>query len=398
MGRAGDRGRMSDAGNESLIHNIREEIRQKGRITFTRFMEMALYDPEEGYYTFSGERIGLGGDYYTSPDVHPIFGRLLAKQIRQMETLLPGPEPFTILEMGAGKGLLGRDLLVGLKAIAPETWKRFRYVVIERSPAMAAKQKALLASSGLSASVRWVLSLEEILNEGPLVGCALSNELVDAFPVHRVVATKDGLEEIYVGWREDRFIETRDLPSTPDLAAYFDRLNIRLAEGQQAEVNLDAARWIRDVGKALDRGFVVTIDYGHPASELFASHRKKGSLLCYYRHTVNDDPYARIGEQDITAHVDFTELARAGAEVGLSVTGFTNQLNFLMSLGIAQEMERADPESPEMLSVKRLLARESMGGVFKVLIQHKGLTPPRLEGLAFRPYFKDILAVGSNSI
>jgi SAM-dependent MidA family methyltransferase len=215
---------------------------------------------------------------------------------------------------------------------------------------------------------------------------------VDAFPVHRVVATKDGLDEIYVDVDGDRFVETREVPSTPDLEAYFKRLKIRLAEGQRAEVNLEAARWIREVGKALDLGFVITIDYGYPASELFAPHRKKGSLLCYYRHTVNDDPYARIGEQDITAHVDFTGLARAGAEAGLSVTGFTNQLNFLMSLGIAREMERFDPESPEMLSVKRLLARESMGGVFKVLIQHKGLTPPPLEGLTFRPYFNDVLA------
>jgi SAM-dependent MidA family methyltransferase len=383
---------MSDAGNAPLIHKIQEEIRQKGRMTFARFMEMALYDPEEGYYTSSAERIGLGGDYYTSPDVHPIFGRLLATQIRQMETLLPGPEPFTILEMGAGKGLLARDILAGLKAVAPEGLKRFRYAVVERSPAMAARQKALLDSSGLSSSVRWISGLDEVLAEGRLVGCVLSNELVDAFPVHRVVATREGLYEIYVGWSEGRFVETRDLPSTPDLAAYFDRLKIRLAEGQQAEVNLEAARWIRDVGKVLDRGFVITIDYGHPASELFAPHRKKGSLLCYYRHTVNDDPYARIGEQDITAHVDFTGLARAGAEVGLTLTGFTNQLNFLMSLGIAQEMERFDPESPETLSVKRLLARESMGGVFKVLIQHKGLTPPLLEGLTFRPYFKDVLA------
>ncbi|HTN44378.1 MAG TPA: SAM-dependent methyltransferase [Nitrospiria bacterium] len=383
---------MPDEGRAPLIHKIQEEIRQKGRMTFARFMERALYDPEEGYYTSSGERIGLGGDYYTSPEVHPIFGRLLAKQIRQMETLLPGPGPFTILEMGAGKGLLARDILAGLKTDAPEDFRRFRYAVIERSPAMAARQKALLAFSDLASPVRWYSDIEEVQAGGSLVGCVLSNELVDAFPVHRVVATKDGLDEIYVDVDGDRFVETREVPSTPDLEAYFKRLKIRLAEGQRAEVNLEAARWIREVGKALDLGFVITIDYGYPASELFAPHRKKGSLLCYYRHTVNDDPYARIGEQDITAHVDFTGLARAGAEAGLSVTGFTNQLNFLMSLGIAREMERFDPESPEMLSVKRLLARESMGGVFKVLIQHKGLTPPPLEGLTFRPYFNDVLA------
>jgi len=216
---------------------------------------------------------------------------------------------------------------------------------------------------------------------------------VDAFPVHRVVGTKKGLDEIYVDLDHDRFVDSAGPASTPELAAYFDALKIRLSEGQRAEVNLEAGRWVREVGRAMDQGFVMTIDYGHPASDLFASHRKKGSLLCYYRHTVNEDPYSRIGEQDITAHVDFTRLAQAGAEAGWSVTGFTNQLNFLMSLGIVRETERLDPEGPEMLSVKRLLARESMGGVFKVLIQHKGLTPPPIEGLAFRPYFKDVLSV-----
>jgi SAM-dependent MidA family methyltransferase len=382
---------MSEAGKPFLIKKIREEIRAKGRMTFARFMEIALYNPDDGYYLAAGERIGLGGDYYTSPDVHPIFGRLLARQIIQMETMLPRRKPFTILEMGAGKGLLCRDILAGLKDYSPEDFKRFRYAVIERSPAMVAKQKELLASSGFEKSVTWFSGLDEAAADGPLIGCVLSNELVDAFPVHRVVGTKEGLDEIYLDVDGDRFVDSSGPASTPDLAAYFDGLKIRLSEGQRAEVNLEAGRWIREVGIAMDRGFVITIDYGHPASELFAPHRKKGSLLCYYRHTVNEDPCSRIGEQDITSHVDFTRLALAGAEAGLSVTGFTNQLNFLMSLGIAQEMERFDPESPEMLSVKRLLARESMGGVFKVLIQHKGLAPPPLEGLAFRPYFKDVL-------
>ncbi|HUK55925.1 MAG TPA: SAM-dependent methyltransferase [Nitrospiria bacterium] len=384
---------MPDEGRASLARKIREEIRRKGRMTFARFMEIALYDPDEGYYIAAAERIGLGGDYYTSPDVHPVFGRLLAKQIRQMETLVPGPDPFTILEMGAGKGLLCRDILGGLKRDTPERFDRYRYAVIERSPAMVVKQKALLRDAGLTGSVVWVSSLEDAAAEGSLRGCVLSNELVDAFPVHRVVGTREGLDEIYVGLMDDRLVDTADLPSTPDLPAYFDGLKVRLTEGQRAEVNLEAARWIRAVGRTLDRGFVVTIDYGYPASELFAAHRKKGSLLCYYRHTVNDDPYGRIGRQDITSHVDFTQLARAGAESGLSVTGFTNQLNFLMSLGIAQEMEKSDPESPEIQSVKRLLARESMGGVFKILVQHKGLAPPPLEGLSFRPYFKDVLTV-----
>ena len=386
---------MLEPGKPKLIQKIKDEIRQKGRMTFARFMEIALYDPEDGYYTASADRIGLGGDYYTSPDVHPIFGRLLAKQIRQMASMLPQDRPFMILEMGAGKGLLCRDILTALKDESQENLKRFRYIVIERSPAMVAQQKELLRSAGLADRVVWFSGFNEAAADGPLIGCVLSNEFVDALPVHRVIGTKTGLDEIYVDLKDDRFVESADDPSTPELAAYFDGLKIHLSEGQRAEVNLEAAHWMREVGRSLGRGFVITIDYGHAAPELFAPHRKKGSLLCYFRHTVHEDPYARVGEQDITAHVDFTRLAQAGAEAGLSVTGFTNQLNFLMGLGIAQEMERFDPESPEILSAKRLLARESMGGVFKVLIQHKDLMPSPLEGLSFRPYFKDVLVHGS---
>jgi len=355
-------------------------------------MEIALYDPDHGYYSASAEQIGLGGDYYTGPDVHPVFGRMIARQILQMKEVIPHRGPFTILEMGAGKGLLCRDILAGLATIAPEEMDDFQYGVIERSPAMVAKQKALVGFANGARPVAWFSDLAAAAAEGPLTGCVLSNELVDAFPVHRLIGTEAGPHEIYVDCREDRFVDSIDLPSAPELATYFEELNIRLAAGQRAEVNLESSRWIRDVGRALDRGFVVTIDYGYPAAELFARHRQKGSLLCYHRHTVNEDPYSRVGEQDITAHVDFTRLVRSGAESGLALTGFTNQLNFLMGLGIAQEMERFDPESPEILSVKRLLARESMGGVFKILIQHKGFAPPLLEGLTFRPYFNDVLA------
>ena len=376
---------------KGLTRKIRDEIGAKGKITFARFMEMALYDPEEGYYSSSAERIGLDGDFYTSPDVHSVFGRMVAKQIRQMVFLLPPDKPFTLLEMGAGKGFLCRDVLAGLAKTSPEALARVRYRIIERSPAMVARQKELLRSAGFLDTVEWAGSLDAILSDGPLTGCVLSNELVDSFPVHRVIGTGTGLAEIYVEDAGDRFVETIGRPSTPELEAYLKEDTIKLAEGQRAEINLEAVRWMGEVASALARGFMITVDYGHTAAELYGAHRKKGSLLCYYRHTVNEDPYSRIGEQDITSHVDFTALARAGARAGLAVTGLTNQLNFLMSLGIAQEMEGQDPESPDILSVKRLLARESMGGVFKVLIQHKGLTPPPLEGLNFQPYFQNVL-------
>ncbi len=385
---------MSDAGHPGLIRKIRDEIERKGPIPFARFMEMALYDPEGGYYTTGGDRIGLGGDYYTSPDVHPIFGRLLAKQMREMAGSLDRAGPLTILEMGAGKGLLGRDILAALRENFPGDFKRWRYGVIERSPAMVGRQRELLGSAGLLDSARWYGSLKELRSEGPLRGVVLSNELLDAFPVHRVIGRNGRVEEYYVDWKGDRFIEVPDRPSTPEIEQYLTSVKVDLSEGQRAELNLEAASWMREVAGLLDRGFVITIDYGHPASELFAPHRMKGSLLCYYRHTVNEDPFSRVGEQDITAHVDFTRLAQAGLAEGLEPTGFTNQLNFLMGLGVAQEMERLDPTSRELAAAKRLLARESMGGVFKVLIQQKGIKGPlALEGLSFRPFFNDALGL-----
>lgn len=383
---------MSETGRPRLLEKIRDEIRRKGPISFARFMELALYDPEDGYYSASADRIGLEGDYYTSPDVHPLFGRMLGRQMAQMRALLPENEPFTLLEAGAGKGLLCRDLLTALRGWQGEGARDIRYRVVERSGAMVFKQKELLRSAGLAEQVDWFPGLGEAGADGPFTGCILSNELVDALPVHRVGMTQEGLSEFFVDWKENRLVELAGPPSTPELQDYFDRSGLRLSPGQRAEVGLEAERWMRKAGSILGRGFVITIDYGHPASELFGPHRKKGSLLCYHRHTVNDNPFARVGEQDITAHVDFTALGRAGAEAGLSVTGFTNQLNFLMGLGIAEETEKMDPEGPDFLSAKRLLARESMGGVFKVLIQHKGLAvSPNLDGLAFRPFRMDPL-------
>ena len=382
---------MSELGKPALVQKILKEIQKKGKITFARFMEMALYDPEEGYYTNALDPIGWWGDYYTSPEVHPLFGRLIAKQLIQMLHTVAERGPMAIIELGAGKGLLARDVLEGLKQQDPALFGRLRYIIVERSQSMVARQQATLAQKGFDKKVVRYVGLDRLQTEGGAVGCVLSNELVDAFPVHRVVMTEEGLKEIYVGAGKDRIVEAVDEPSTDALCSYFDRLKIKLAPGQQAEVNLEALRWIKEVGKTLKKGYVITFDYGHSAADLYAPHRKKGSLLCYHRHTVNENPYIRIGEQDITAHVDFTGLGQAGQEEGLAVTGFTNQQNFLMGLGIAQEMEGLDPDSPAFGAMKRLISHEGMGRTFKVLIQHKGLHPPPLEGLRFRPYFRDAL-------
>jgi len=209
--------------------------------------------------------------------------------------------------------------------------------------------------------------------------------------VHRVVKRPLGLREIFVGWDGSRFVEIEAPPCSSALEAYFARLGISLEAGQEAEVNLEALEWMRQAGACLRRGLVVTIDYGHAAADLFAPARKTGTLLGYYRHTVSDSPYVRVGQQDLTAHVDFTSLALAGQDVGLEVTGFTNQLHFLIGLGIESAFAGLDPESPQVAAMRELLRPDGMGTTYKVLIQHKGMRPPQLDGLRTRPFFRDVL-------
>ena len=380
-----------DLGHPGLVEKLVACIERDGPISFAAFMEAALYDPEFGYYMTAGPRIGLEGDYYTSLDVHPIFAELVGRQIAQAaEAIVPSGE-FTIVEMGAGKGLLAKHLLNAYRRDKPDFLARLRYLLVERSPAMVETQKQrLLELTDAGVNIAWVPDLDAVSADS-ITGVFLSNELVDAFPVHRLVKRPLGLREIFVGWDGSRFIEIEAPPFSPDLEAYFARIGISLEVGQQAEVNLQALEWMRQVGTRLRRGLVVTIDYGHAAADLFAPARKTGTLLGYYRHTVSDSPYVHVGLQDLTAHVDFTSLALAGQDMGLEVTGFTNQLHFLIGLGIESTFADLDPESPQSAAMRELLRPDGMGTTYKILIQHKGMSAPQLDGLRSRPYFLDAL-------
>jgi SAM-dependent MidA family methyltransferase len=219
-------------------------------------------------------------------------------------------------------------------------------------------------------------------------GCFLSNELVDAFPVHQVVLDNQALKEIHLTQRNGQFEEQWQEPSDPRILDYFRSMDITLQEGQRAEVNLKALDWIEKVARCLKKGFVLTIDYGYRAEELYAPYRLNGSLLCYDRHQTSENPYERLGEQDITSHVNFTGLIQKGEEVGLRFTGLVPQYHFLIGLGIFQEMEALEKERSEIeamqlrLSLKHLIEPEmGMGEVFKVLIQHKGIGLSQLDGL-----------------
>jgi SAM-dependent MidA family methyltransferase len=384
-----------ELGHPELVQKLITRIEAEGPMTFVDFMETALYDPEFGYYNLQG-RIGADGDYWTSPEVHRIFADLIGRQIAQAAEEIAPAGPFAIVEMGAGKGTFAGHLLKAFQRSHPALLQRLQYLIIERSAAMVKRQQEHLDSLlQAGVSIRWVPDLAA-LPASSITGVIFSNELVDAFPVHRIVKRQMGLREIFVGWsRSQGFTEIEAPPVSPALEHYFTRLGIRLEEGQRAEVNLQAMDWMRQVAACLSRGIVLTIDYGHTASDLFAPARKGGTLLCYYRATVCDNPYIRIGQQDMTAHVDFTTLALTGEEAGLAVTGFTNQLHFLMGLGINLAFDGIDPESTDSAHMRQLLRPDGMGGTFKVLVQHKGMPAPTLDGFQSRPFFVDALCSGA---
>jgi SAM-dependent MidA family methyltransferase len=373
---------VREAVSQMLHQIISDEIREKGVLTFARFMEFCLYHPQYGYYASGRALRGREGDYYTSPTVHPVFGALLGKQMAQMWRIL-GEGAFDIVEMGGGEGYLCLDILDYLQRHEPQFYASLRYRMVEISPVYIEKQKGLLSSH--RAKVTWD-SFEDV-GSMKVEGCFLSNELVDAFPVHRVVVEGEKLKEIYVDLDNGKFREVLANPSTPELEAYFKQMGITLVEGQRAEVNIEAFRWLHNVSQGLARGFVVTIDYGYPAQELFSPHRRDGTFMCYRGHRVRSDPYSHLGVQDMTSHVDFTALIRWGEGCGLEFSGVVPQYRFLLALGILEEAARLDDgkgsweDMEERLSLKNLILPGGMGETFKVLIQYKGIESPQLDGL-----------------
>jgi SAM-dependent MidA family methyltransferase len=368
--------------SEMLHQIIADEIREKGPLTFVRFMEICLYHPQYGYYSSGKACRGREGDYYTSPTVHPVFGALLGKQMAQMWRIL-GTNPFEIVEMGGGEGYLCLDVLDYLQRHQPQFYDLLRYRMVEISPVCIEKQQGLLSLH--RAKITWdsVADLGAIKVEG----CFLSNELVDAFPVHRVVVEGGQLREIYVDMDKGEIREVLNDPSTPEIEAYFKHVGITLTEGQRTEVNLEAFRWLHGVSQGLERGFVITIDYGYPAQELFSPHRTDGTFMCYRGHRTLSDPYSHLGLQDMTSHVDFTSLIHWGEGCGLELTGVIPQYRFLLALGILEEAARVGEGKGswevmnERLTLKNLILPGGMGEIFKVLIQHKGIERPQLEGL-----------------
>jgi SAM-dependent MidA family methyltransferase len=365
-----------------------ETIRRSGPITFAEYMALCLYHPEFGYYRQERERTGVAGDYFTSPDLHPIFARLVARQGVEMWEALGRPAPFTWVEMGPGRGWFARDFLRWLKTAQPDLVGTLDYVAIEPGPQQRLRLSERLTEDGLESKVRLLSSLEEL---EPRTGCFFSNELVDSFPVSVVTRAGGHLKEVYVAAEGEALREVPGPISDSAVAAAVARYASGLGEGQRVEVNLRAVEWMRSVAERLVRGFVVTVDYGDLAARLYTPERPRGTLMTYRGHVAAEDFYHAPGEQDLTAHVNFSALMDAGKEAGLEFTGFTTQERFLMALGEGNEFadlyDSGQNEREKLqarLKLKRLIHPEGMGTIFKVLIQHRAVAAPQLTGLKFQ--------------
>jgi len=372
---------------EELKRLIISEINLKGPITFSQFMELCLYHPIYGYYQSNRIKVGKNGDFFTSPCVHPLFGGLVAKQLSQMAEFLEG-ETFDILEIGCGNGFLASDILDWCKQKRAQFYKTIKYYLLEANPKFLNYQKERLLEHEKEGKL-FYLDQEDFKNARLRIqGCIISNELIDSFPVHRVILHNGILKEAYVNQKNGKLIEQWGKISDIRIYEYLNSMGINLQEAQMIEVNLKAIQWIEEVSRCLKKGFVITIDYGYLSQELFDVSRASGTLLCYYRHNISDNFFKKLGKQDITSHVNFTALIKKGEEVGLSFTGLVPQFQFLISLGLLQQLESLekglDPiEALKLrLTLKHLIEPDiGMGEVFKVLIQHKGIEKPNLDGL-----------------
>ncbi len=357
-----------------LAELLAERIRRDGPLPFADYMRECLYHPVHGYY--SKAESTRFADYYTSVDVHPVFGRLLARQFAEMWEHLGCPAEFMLVEVGAGAGRLAGSILDFCEVQLTSFYQALHYIAVERS---AARCEQAARNSQRHTGAGHFTSSIEIPARIPS-GCLFSNEWIDALPVHRVVVDGGVLKEIFVNFSDGQFVNNLAPLSTCAIREYFATQGVNLHEGQHAEVCLEACGWITAVGRRLERGFVLTIDYGHSAADLFDDHHMRGTLLAYRNHRATEEYYSWPGEVDLTAHVNFTALELWGRRVGLETAGLTSQTAFLLALGQANEFadlyDDGQIEAERLrgrLQLKTLIHPEGMGERFQVLIQQKGM-------------------------
>jgi SAM-dependent MidA family methyltransferase len=371
----------------AVDQEIRALIHQHGRITFAQFMQTCLYSPHGGFYAARGT--SLNTHFGTSPTSHPAFGALIARQLEQMWHLLGDPPVFHVIEVGSGDGTLAQAVVQACGRMAPQLAQVLYYVASDYQPCWPPSPVHPFAwdngpGAGMSASRQdALLGVQCVKTDGlrafrQVVGCILCNELIDNFPVHRFAIQGGRVKEVFVTSVGGQLTEVLDEPSSPRLAERLISLGLSLPEGYRGEVNLALEDWTCQLASALDRGFILTIDYGQLATDLYSPQNHQGTLVCYHRHAVSRDPYQHIGHQDITCQVDFTSLMRLGERHGLATVGYTLQRQFLTNLGFSAWLEALQTQG--LSAARTALSRMAMlalvdpqeYGDFKVLAQAKG--------------------------
>ncbi len=368
----------AEDGSTELADRIARAIRRDGPMTFRTFMQRALYEPGQGYYARPHTAWAEDGDFVTAPQVDAAFGVAVSGLASECDARLGHPSRFDLVEFGGGDGALLRDTCDAIERTAPALYERLRAYSIEQGGAAREQQRRTLARH--APRVEW-LEDSSALEPASLQGLVISNELLDALPVHRVVGSAGGPRELYVENDGDGFVERPGELSDPGLRRYMDDNGISLDEGQVAEICLAVTPWITAVARILRRGFVLTVDYGAETSSLYGAGRPEGSLVCQYRYQLSASPFERIGRQDITAHVDLGNLRRAGEEVGLAEIGTLSLAAFLVGFGAAADAALpADGDAPSgdkmrrHLGLRHLLFTE-IGDAHRAVLQAKDAEP-----------------------
>ena len=367
---------------------IADRIRTSGPISFAEFMDLSLYHPELGYYARAAQKTGRAGDFFTSVDVGPIFGELLAKQFAEMWRLLSPtaqgrrPKVFDLVEAGAGSGRLARDILDAARARDPDFYSTIRLSLVEASATARVAQAETLGPHAALLSHSSAALPEEIH------GVIYANELLDALPTHVVVMTEAGLREVFIdihasrdSAQAPRFVERLEELSTPRIAEYLARAGAEMHGGWRAEVNLRAQDWTKRAAASLRHGFMVLIDYGHDERELYNASHSAGTLTSYKQHSHLADFLQTPGETDLTAHVDLSAVTRTAEQSGLDVVARLDQTYFMLGLGIP-DLEGLSLR--QRLALKTLLLPGGLGSTHKVLIFGKGVGQPLLKGCSYR--------------
>jgi SAM-dependent MidA family methyltransferase len=395
---------MEPEASEALRRQILAEIAATGPMPFARFMHLCLYHPLHGYYT-RGVGGGSGRDYLTSSGLHRAYGAMVARQAAEMWRALGAPTRFRFVEFGPGEGHFACDML---RAAASEGLfaRALEYVLVETSSALRRRQQERIArfaapttgapsatgtapSAALPPVVRWA-ALEDLEREPPFTGCLFANEVLDAFPAHRVVGSDGGLLEIHVAAEAGELVE-RPLPlRDPGLAAFLQSAGIRPEAGQEIDVQPAASRFVARAARLLGNGWFVVVDYGYAAQDLYHPARRRGTLMAYHRHRAGERFLERPGDQDLTAHVDFTAVTRAAEAAGLRPAGMTTQARFLLALGALEHFDQGDLRQREAL--KDLVLPDRLGGVFRVLVLATPTAPEGLRGLS-EPWHRALSSV-----